>query len=667
MRKFLLLTCFSLISCVYTLRAQQPDPAVERVLVVFKTHLDIGFTDLSSKVEQHYIDAFIPKALSVAEELRAAGGEERYVWTTGSWLIWAYLNSASPEQVRLLEEGIRRGDIAWNGMPYTVESEALNAPMFSGLLNLSEMLDRKYGKQTCGAKMTDVPGHTRSVVPLMREAGVRFLHIGVNGATPVPKVPEICRWRDADGSEIILMYADNYGGTRVLPGGKTAVSIQLTGDNQGPHSADYVRAIYAGLRKSYPNATIEAATLTEVADAMVGIQDLLPVVTQEIGDTWIHGMGSSPVRMAKFRALSRRYGQWIAEKQLDPGSKTAVDFAVQLGLIGEHTWGLDVKTHLKHWESYDYEAFQQARQLPEFQFIEASWREVDDNVERAIDLLPAELAAEARAEIAPIGNPEPQTISGKKYPAGLSLQGALRIGSGDLGLIAGELLYETYSAADFRRFHKGYLTSSSDWALRDFGKPGVENSRAQSATLSALRQACDTRWTKEGRQIACRLAFEKDDRVDPRFYPEEMYVNYSIDPSGRKVEMAVTLFKKPANRLPETYWLGFLPENVTQMLVEKTGRPVDVLDVVESGNRLMHGIDRYVDILTTGGRIRITSQDALLISIGGRNLLRYPAVQPDISKGLYFCLFNNLWGTNFSMWFEGSITYRFTIELDPAQ
>lgn len=666
MQRFILGVCLALVACVCRLSAQEADSTVERVLTVFKTHLDIGYTDLSSRVEQHYIDAFIPKALAVADELRAAGGEERYVWTTGSWLIWAYLNQASPEQVRRLEEGIRQGDIAWNGMPYTVESEAIGGPLFDGMLNLSELLDRRYGKQTRGAKMTDVPGHTRSIVSRLSRAGIRLLHIGVNGATPVPQVPEICRWRDTDGSEVILMYVNNYGGTHVLPDRKTAVSIQLTGDNQGPHTAEHVRNIYAWLRKRYPRAKIEASTLTDVADALTQMQDRLPVVTAEIGDTWIHGMGSSPVRMARFRALSRLYGQWIADKRLDPQSDSAVYFAVQLGMIGEHTWGLDVKTHLKHWEAYDYEPFQEALSLPEFQQIEASWREIDENLEKALVYLPADLRTEARETLAMIGHVQRQTIHGEKAPKEVTPQGALQISHEGLRLTAGELIYQTFSAEDFQRFHRTYLTSSSDWALRDFGKPGLENSGARSASLNTVRQACDIRKTKEGKEIACRLAFERDDRVDARFYPEDMYVNYSVAPSGRKIEMAVTLFHKPANRLPEAYWLGFLPEEVTGMLVEKTGSPVNVLDVVENGNRQMHGIDRYVDIFTTGGRIRITSEDALLVSIGGRSLLNYSTRQPDISKGLYFCLFNNIWGTNFTMWFEGSITYRFTIELAPA-
>ena len=73
----------------------QVNKEVTKVYVVFKTHLDVGFTDLSSIVEKRYINEFIPKAMDVAEKLRADGSGERYVWTTGSWLIWKYLQTAA--------------------------------------------------------------------------------------------------------------------------------------------------------------------------------------------------------------------------------------------------------------------------------------------------------------------------------------------------------------------------------------------------------------------------------------------------------------------------------------------------------------------------------------------------------------------------------------------
>ena len=83
--------------------AQASGEKIEKVYVAFKTHLDVGFTDLSSVVTERYVHDFIPKAIEVSERLRADGFGDRYVWTTGSWLIWKYLRTASPEAVKQLE------------------------------------------------------------------------------------------------------------------------------------------------------------------------------------------------------------------------------------------------------------------------------------------------------------------------------------------------------------------------------------------------------------------------------------------------------------------------------------------------------------------------------------------------------------------------------------
>lgn len=77
----------------------------------------------------------------------------------------------------------------------------------------------------------------------------------------------------------------------------------------------------------------------------------------------------------------------------------------------------------------------------------------------------------------------------------------------------------------------------------------------------------------------------------------------------------------------------------------------------------MHGIDRFVDIVTSQGTIRIWSKDAFLVNIGEPCGLNYSLQYPDKRGGIHFNLGNNLWNTNFSMWWEGSITYRFVIEL----
>lgn len=645
---------------IFQLRGQEINTSVDKVYVVFKTHLDVGFTDLSSVVTQRYITEFIPKALDVSEKLRAENTDEQYVWTTGAWLIWKYLHTASPKEIERLEAAIRRGDIVWNSVPYTVESESMNLDLFETCLLLSHKLDEKYGKKTIAAKMTDVPGHTRSIVAPMSRAGIRFLHIGVNPACPIPAVPEFCRWRDADGSELILVYQQDYGSENILPGGKAVISINFTGDNHGPHSYEKVKEIYAGLHKRYPNARLIASSFNEIAEELVSIQDKLPVVTSEIGDTWIYGYGSAPVRMAKFRALSELYSKWLHEKKIDKNSDAALDFALELGLIAEHTQGVDVKTHLHNWDKYDMDLFLPARSTPPFQKAEASWKELDDYIYSAIQYLPHGLQAEALAKmkeidhlVVPSFTEKAQSISSAPWQAAVLKNGVLKIEG---------LSYQMYDAADYDHYLDNYLRARYGWALADIGKPVLDKSKAVSVSLPVQVVKQEVCKDKKGIRTVSELAFPECPEVDRRVYPEKMYVDVLEYKNGKKAEVALTIKGKPAVRLPEAYWLSFNTDDILSIVAEKVGERVDLFDVVEKGNRQQHGIDRYVDLVTSSGTIRIWSEAAFLVNVGEAKGINYSLEYPDKKGGIHFNLSNNLWNTNFSMWNEGSLTYRFTIE-----
>lgn len=636
----------------------QTNNSVEKVYVVFKTHLDVGFTDLSSVVTARYMQDFIPKALDVADRLEADGKGERYVWTTGSWLVWKYLQSASPEEVARLEKAIQRGDIVWNGVPYTVESETMNLDLFNTSLLVSHRLDEKYGKHTIAAKMTDVPGHTRSIIAPMAKAGIRFLHIGVNPASPIPNVPEFCRWRDPEGNELILAYQQDYGTESLLPGGKVAISINFTGDNHGPHSYEQVKAIYADLRKRYPKAQLICASFNEIAKELLAIQESLPVVTSEIGDTWIYGYGGAPIRMAKFRALSTLYSKWLKEGKLEQASDASLNFALELGLIAEHTQGMDIKTHLRNWDKYDMDKFIAARQTEPFRKVETSWREIDQYLESSLQYLPLSLQEEAQAAFDIIDHPEQPRFSAKSETADESwslplLGGKLKIGG---------LLYQMYDSHDYDRYLDHYLRARYGWALDDLGKTGLDSSKAVSVSLPAKVIQKETTKKKGGTDYLYELTFPAREGVDARVYPEKMYAHVFADKKGRKAEVEVTIWNKPAVRLPEAYWLSFEADDILSLVAEKIGQPVDLLDVVEKGNRQMHGIDRYVDLITSAGTIRIWSETAFLVNVGEARGINYSTNYPDKRGGIHFNLNNNLWGTNFSMWDEGSLTYRFTIE-----
>ncbi len=107
-------------------RTAAPAISIQRIHLAFKTHLDVGYTDLAREVAKRYFDLYVPRAIRLAQTLRQAGGEARFVWTTGSWLIYEYLERASPNDRARMEQAILDGDIAWHGLPFTVFSELMD-------------------------------------------------------------------------------------------------------------------------------------------------------------------------------------------------------------------------------------------------------------------------------------------------------------------------------------------------------------------------------------------------------------------------------------------------------------------------------------------------------------------------------------------------------------
>ncbi len=652
----------SLFFVVYVLSGFAQEKPVKKVYVIFKTHFDLGYTELSSTIEQIYINNFIPKAIDLADQLRAEGGNERYVWTTGAWLIDAYMRQASPEAMQKLDMAINRGDIVWNAAPYTFESESVSKDMFESMLKLSQRLDSKYGKNTIAAKMTDVPGHTRSIVTPLYDAGIRFLNIGVNNCSSVPVVPPFSRWRNTDGKEIILMYNQDYGGDELLPDGETVVSISFTPDNHGPHTEEHVKAIFASLREKYPQAEIVASTLNEVAELLQGMADQLPVLSSEIGDTWIFGYASLPVAMARYRELSRLYSEWLKDGKLNRDSDLAVDFAINLGLFAEHTWGVDHLVHIKNWDKYDVDIFNASRDLPEFRKAELSREEKANRIDEAVAILPSDLQKEAKEAIAKIGQVSQLEITKEKNVEQLDWDGAYRFSYKGVECILGQVAYQTYSSDDYNQYVIDYIRENCGGLKYYFTKPGLEKSKAQSATIVARKDKATVDGTGKVDVIDCTFKFPDDPRIDSRVLPKQVHTKYSISSDGSSVEMTVSLLNKPAVRLPEAYWVSFFPADVVSVFADKMGMPVDVLDVVIAGNRQMHGIDNYFDIVTSKGIIRITSLDAPVASIGERRAMNYSLNMPDLNGGIHFCLYNNLWSTNFPLWWEGSLAYRFKVE-----
>ena len=656
---------------------------VEKVHVIFKTHLDIGFTDLASNVINLYFDHFIPNVLSLTEQIDRDRKEDRYIWTTGSWLVYRYLEEAAPENRRRMERAIERGDFVWNGMPFTTDTELMEQSLLRLATTYSARLDQRFQHKTIAAKMTDVPGHCRGMIPVMAEAGLELLHIGANQGAAELEVPPLFLWKSPDGSELMVMYQHTYGDVAVLPGGQTAVSICFTNDNLGPHSLQQIGQIYGKLREQFPKAKVFASDLNTVALEIRQLKQQLPVVFQEIGDTWIYGTGSEPLLMAQYRELSRLRREWIAKGTLQANGDIDAAFGERFLCIPEHTWGTG-NTH-SHLDIYDMAAFRTSRNLPEFRLMERSWAEKHDNIDIAIGTLPVELAAEADSRLKSLRPVQMELGKLQKLNSPTKVQDTkhFRIGfdaktgaicylehresgrqwagpSNSLGLFS----YQTFSQPDFDHFMDQYIMPKlrkAGWAIDSWGRPGLDKTSAKSGLyFTTLRQL----WHKklpDGHLFLAELGVP--DAGDSGC-PHEIIIETFLPDNESIVKVTLKWFNKEASRLPEALWFSFIPliQVDGQFEMDKMGQAVSPMDVVKGGNRNLHGVISGVSYKDKDNGFQLETLDAFLVAPGRRSMLIFDNKQPDMTGGLHFCLFNNLFSVNWRLWFEEDMQFRFVMK-----
>ena len=112
-------------------------------------------------------------------------------------------------------------------------------------------------------------------------------------------------------------------------------------------------------------------------------------------------------------------------------------------------------------------------------------------------------------------------------------------------------------------------------------------------------------------------------------------------------------FNKKASRLPQAFWFKVKGMEESWQL-QKLGLWVDPKDII--GSPLIVGIDKAV----RNTSVEIKSLDCALVAPFGRRLLRYN--EQDCTQDLYFNLYNNIWNTNFPMWYSDDAVFRFLIK-----
>ncbi len=336
-------------------QANSPWPRLEEVIIVSKTHFDIGYTDLASKVVDRYRTTMADQALKLVEESRSLPPDQQFSWTLAGWpmaqILWP---GQTPERRGQFLAAMRAGRLVPHALAFTTHTESLDLEDLTRGLRYSVELARLAGQPLpTAAKMTDVTSHTRVTATILAQAGVEFFHLGCNEGCSHPEVPLLYWWEGPDGSRVLTMCSAAYGSDLCPPRDwphKTWLCMWMTGDNHGPPNAQEVERLFARAKQDLPGVRVRFGRISDFAEAILRENPELPVIRGDMPDTWIHGIGSMPIetqlahttrpRIAALEALDTLLEVWGASTG---SAAEAVREAYENTLLfGEHTWGPDV-------------------------------------------------------------------------------------------------------------------------------------------------------------------------------------------------------------------------------------------------------------------------------------------------------------------------------------
>lgn len=383
---------------------------VKEIIVVFKTHFDIGYTHRVSDIVQYYRTDMIDKALEAMNSSQSLSGEAQFRWTAPGWVMAKAMDpwpGQTEERRKRLDGAFRKGQFLTHAMPFTIETDISDPEVIVRGLGFASNLARRYKLPLpLSAKVTDMPSHSGTLATVLANAGVKFLHIGCNWPSGYVQTPGIFWWEGPDGSRLLTMYSSHYGtatglnwphewnkgdqftGRDLLPPAdwpyKVWPAILVTMDNSGPPKEKDIVALFDEVQKKMPGVKVRTGSMDDFVKAFLADSPTVPVFKKEMPDTWVHGAMSDPGGIKLSRAttpllaadevLNMQLKNWGLDT---PVVRDSIAKAYEkMALYAEHTWGGSASI-----KEYG-DAF---KKLPEDKYadLEASWEDKTDYVRSA--------------------------------------------------------------------------------------------------------------------------------------------------------------------------------------------------------------------------------------------------------------------------------------------
>jgi len=186
------------------------------VYLIHHTHLDIGYTHHQDDVERIQWEN-LESALRLGAASEGFPEGERFIWNPeGLWAVESYLESHDDERRKQLIEGIRRGWIALDGLYANILSGIASSEGLMHALETAHRIGSEVGATIESAMLSDIPGFTWGLVPVLAQNGVKYLSIGPNFGHRIGYFSDELAdrpfyWESPSGKERVLTWVSGAG------------------------------------------------------------------------------------------------------------------------------------------------------------------------------------------------------------------------------------------------------------------------------------------------------------------------------------------------------------------------------------------------------------------------------------------------------------------------
>ena len=338
------------------------------IYLLHHSHVDIGYTHVQTEVVQKHFGYF-EQVIELARKSADYPAGAQFKWNAEVlWAVDAYLKQASDEKKQEFIEAVKKGWIALDAL-YGNELTALCRPEeLVRLVGFAEKMRQLCGVKIDSAMITDVPGYTWGIVPVLAQSGVKYFAVGPNrghriGYTLSEWGDKPFYWQSPSGKEEVLCWVAGEGyslfhsgrldGGRLfkylkeLQGSKypydmVQIRYSIGGDN-GPPDPD-LSGFVKDWNEKYAYPKIIVSTASEMCREFERrYAKEIPKAGGDFTPYWEDGAGSS----ARETALNRDAAERLVQAEtlyamLNPADYPAEEFYDawrNVILYDEHTWG----------------------------------------------------------------------------------------------------------------------------------------------------------------------------------------------------------------------------------------------------------------------------------------------------------------------------------------